>query len=92
MHTQIEARRPGRKAGDEKALSGHLVRKQVLVDEDAWSILTRIGGGELSLGIREAARRLAFSGQTQPFGVDTNVLCPTTSRVPVRSCIERGMA
>jgi hypothetical protein len=67
MHTKSDARRPGRKPGDEKALNGQLSRKQVLVDEDARSVLTQIGGGELSLGIREAARRLALSGQTQPF-------------------------
>jgi hypothetical protein len=47
----------GRKPLDESEISGELERKQVRLDRESIEILTRIGRGELSLGIREAARR-----------------------------------
>lgn len=41
--------------------------KQIRIDPASEAILAKIGGGNLSLGIREAARRLAEGGQTGPF-------------------------
>jgi hypothetical protein len=66
--SNIKSRRSNHKAKDEQVLRGHLARKQVLLDKETLSALKRIGGGKLSLGIREAARRLTDSGQLQPFG------------------------
>ncbi len=37
---------------------GELLRKQVKLDQAAIDILSRLGGGNLSLGIRRAARQL----------------------------------
>lgn len=42
-------------------------RKLVLVDPATVAVLTAVGGGNLSLGIREAARRLVELGDTVPF-------------------------
>lgn len=42
-------------------------RKQVRVDETSEQILCRVGGGNFSLGIREAARRLVEHGDVEPF-------------------------
>jgi len=44
-----------------------LARKQVLIDVDTDAILSKIGKGNLSLGMREAARRLVEAGDTRPF-------------------------
>ena len=44
-----------------------LDRKQVRLDPESEAILSKIGGGNLSLGIREAARRLAELKDTKPF-------------------------
>jgi hypothetical protein len=44
-----------------------LGRKQVLIDTESDEILSLIGNGQLSLGIREAARRLVDSGDTGAF-------------------------
>lgn len=45
----------------------NLARKQVLLDSDAEALLLSIGNGNLSLGVREAARRLAATGDIEPF-------------------------
>lgn len=44
-----------------------LERKQVLIDARSIEILSTIGNGQLSLGIREAARRLNASGDIGQF-------------------------
>ncbi len=44
-----------------------LSRKQIRLDPESEAILSKIGGGNLSLGIREAARRLDGHGDTSPF-------------------------
>jgi len=44
-----------------------LNRKQVLLDEKSEAILLKIGRGNMSLGIREAARRLVDKKDTRPF-------------------------
>ncbi|QNJ57365.1 hypothetical protein Dolphis_59 [Pseudomonas phage Dolphis] len=46
----------GRKTEDN---AGELLRKQVKLDQASIDVLARLGGGNLSLGIRRAARRLA---------------------------------
>ena len=42
-------------------------RRQVMLDENSETILKQIGGGQLSLGVREAARRLAEHGDIEKF-------------------------
>lgn len=42
-------------------------RRQVMVDPDSLAVLEKIGGGNLSLGVREAARRLVETGDTRAF-------------------------
>lgn len=66
MTKQKKTRAPG--AGV-KADDGctNLVRKQVMTDPETDAILSKIGKGNLSLGMREAARRLAEIGDTRPF-------------------------
>lgn len=44
-----------------------LARKQIRLDPDSEAILWKIGGGNLSLGIREAARRLDEHDDIEPF-------------------------
>ena len=44
-----------------------LDRKQVRIDPATEAVLSKIGGGNLSLGIREAARRLVELADTKPF-------------------------
>lgn len=44
-----------------------LDRKQVRIDQVSEAILSKIGDGNLSLGIREAARRLSERGDIGPF-------------------------
>lgn len=63
---QKKTRAPG--AGvkpDDGATS--LDRKQVRLDPESEAILSTVGGGNLSLGIREAARRLVEHGDLKPF-------------------------
>lgn len=64
--TDKKSRAPG---GGLKAVDGamDLARKQVRMDAHTESILSAIGGGNLSLGIREAARRLVASNNTECF-------------------------
>jgi len=56
---------PGVKAPDGPL---KLRRKQICINDDLEAILAAIGGGNLSLGIREAARRLNNSKNMKPFG------------------------
>jgi hypothetical protein len=42
-------------------------RKQVRLDAESEAILLKVGGGNLSLGIREAARRLVANKDTKEF-------------------------
>lgn len=42
-------------------------RHQVMLDEDSETILKQIGGGQLSLGVREAARRLVEHADVDAF-------------------------
>ena len=44
-----------------------LERKQVRIDPVTEELLSAVGGGNLSLGIREAARRLAEHADLMPF-------------------------
>jgi hypothetical protein len=44
-----------------------LTRKQVKLDEETIRILTRVGGGNLSLGVREASRRIVEAKDTRKF-------------------------
>lgn len=44
-----------------------LERKNLTLDSRAIEVFKKIGGGEMSLGAREAARRLAEHGLTEPF-------------------------
>jgi hypothetical protein len=61
MQADIKHRGPGagRKPKDVAELSGELEHKHVRLDRESVDILMQIGRGELSLGIREAARRIA---------------------------------
>lgn len=44
-----------------------LARKQVRIDPETDALLSKVGAGNLSLGIREAARRLVEHGDIKPF-------------------------
>lgn len=44
-----------------------VVRRNVMIDPQGLKVLEKIGGGILSLGVREAARRLQESGDTAKF-------------------------
>ena len=57
----------GRKPQDNHLIVGELYRKQILCDQESLDILAKIGNGELSLGIREAARRLSAEGNDKGF-------------------------
>ncbi|TAL65840.1 MAG: hypothetical protein EPN79_11875 [Burkholderiaceae bacterium] len=46
---------------------GQVARRNVMIDPAGLEILEKIGGGNLSLGVREAARRLQESGDTAKF-------------------------
>lgn len=47
-----------------------LDRKQIRIDRASEIVLTEIGGGNLSLGIRESARRLKEIGDMSPFSLE----------------------
>lgn len=49
-------------------------RKQVRLDAETEAVLARVGGGNLSLGIREAARRLVETGDTKEFSTKRHAL------------------
>ena len=61
-------RSPG---GGARAADGvsRVARVNVMLDPESLAILERIGNGNLSLGVREAARRLQQTGQTRKFSV-----------------------
>ncbi len=44
-----------------------LTRKQVMLDAETIRILSRVGGGNLSLGVREARRRIVEAKDTRKF-------------------------
>ena len=44
-----------------------LDRKQIRIDPESEAILSKVGDGNLSLGIREAARRLVEHKDAKPF-------------------------
>ncbi len=44
-------------------------RRNVMLDPASATILEKIGGGNLSLGVREGARRLRESGDTAKFSL-----------------------
>lgn len=44
-----------------------LARKQVRLDKETVDVLTKVGGDNLSLGIREAARRIVEASDIEPF-------------------------
>lgn len=44
-----------------------LERRQIRIDPESVAILARIGKGNLSLGIREATRRVVEAGDVRPF-------------------------
>jgi hypothetical protein len=64
-----KTRSPGAGVKPEDGCSS-LTRKQVRIDPESEAILSLIGKGNLSLGIREAARRLIESKDTRPFIAD----------------------
>ena len=63
---EIKRRAPG---GGMKAVDGvqGAKRHNVMLDEASLSIMLKIGDGNLSVGVREAARRLKESGDTGAF-------------------------
>lgn len=58
------------------------VRRQVMLDQDTLTILKQIGGGQLSLGAREAARRLAEHGDIEKFTRERHEARAMQQRVP----------
>ena len=66
MEQKIRQRAPG--AGV-KAKDGvtEVKRCNVMIDPEGLELLEKIGGDNLSLGVREAARRLKESGDTAKF-------------------------
>lgn len=66
MTEQKKTRAPGAGVKPDDRVS-QLDRKQVRLDPESEAILSRVGGGNLSLGIREAARRLVEQKDTSPF-------------------------
>ena len=58
------------------------VRRQVMLDQETLTILKQIGGGQLSLGAREAARRLAEHGDIEKFTRERHEARATKLRVP----------
>lgn len=50
-------------------MASPLERKQIRIDPASDLLLSRVGGGNLSLGIREAARRLAEHDDLERFSV-----------------------
>lgn len=66
MEEKLRRRAPGAgvKAADGAA---QVERRNVMIDPVSVRVLEKIGGGNLSLGVREAARRLCESGDTAKF-------------------------
>lgn len=63
------ARRRRAPGAGQKAADGctDLARKQIRLDPVSEGILLKVGGRNLSLGIREAARRIVEHADTDPF-------------------------
>lgn len=55
-----------------KALDGVVdnVRRQIKIDDDTYELMWEIGGGNASLGIREAGRRLIEHKDIEPFDAE----------------------
>lgn len=68
MIKQKKTRAPGAGVKPDDGASP-LARKQVRLDPETEAILSRLGGGNLSLGIREAARRLVEHSDIEAFSV-----------------------
>lgn len=68
MTVQKKTRAPGAGVKADDGCTG-LERKQVIIDSETDVILSKIGKGNLSLGMREAARRLVEAGDARPFSV-----------------------
>ena len=66
MVVKVRRRAPGAGLKAEDGAQA-MRRKQVLIDASAESVLLQVGNGNLSLGIREAARRLQQLAATDPF-------------------------
>lgn len=68
MEEKVRKRAPG--AGV-KATDGITVaeRRNVMIDPQGLAVFERIGDGNLSLGVREAARRLKESGDIAKFSM-----------------------
>lgn len=64
--TEKKTRAPGAGVKPDDGVSS-LERKQVRVDPATEAILNQVGGGNFSLGIREAARRLVEHEDVGPF-------------------------
>jgi hypothetical protein len=54
-------------------------RKQVRLDAESAALLVKVGGGNLSLGIREAVRRLVENKDTQKFSAKRHALRQRTT-------------
>lgn len=65
MTEQKKKRAPG--AGVKADDGAVTARKQVRLDVESEAILLKVGGGNLSLGIREAARRLVEHRDAKEF-------------------------
>lgn len=68
MKPEKQTRAPGAGVKAEDGCA-QLERKQIRIDPQSEAILAKIGKGNLSLGIREAARRLIEAGDAKPFSV-----------------------
>lgn len=66
MEAKKKTRAPGAGVKPDDGASP-LNRKQILIDPESEAILVKIGDDNLSLGIREAARRLAENKDVKPF-------------------------
>ena len=66
MEEKIRKRAPGAGVKSADGVTD-VERRNVMIDPPGAAILEKIGGGNLSLGVREAARRLKESGDTAKF-------------------------
>jgi hypothetical protein len=65
--TEKKLRAPGAGVKAEDGVTTE--RKQVRLDAESEAVLLKVGGGNLSLGIREAARRLSERKDTKEFSL-----------------------
>ena len=66
MEEKIRRRAPGAGKPTTDGVT-EVDRRNVMIDPSGLEVLEKIGGGNLSLGVREAARRLKESGDTAKF-------------------------